>query len=695
MAAYNPAYKWGQTDTHVIVTLDAGEDHVSGHELTPEGSVRVEGAVPGKGAFVLELDLCAPIAVQRCQVLFKQRSTQLKLAKAQQGIKWKTLQKAHVKKNANEKPDFDFYQNSDDDEASDSSADSMQDLPRVPDGTDGLDAATKARVRELSEKLRREQQAPAGARDELAFGPFPYWAEGDYLMLAATVFHLWMCPYTKVEESFNLQATHDLLYHRQRTHLYDHLEFPGVVPRTFLGALLNALVAAPAAWAFDVLHAPRFIGQALVRGVLALAYVTSLSAVRYQLRKKINPHIGGLFALVTSCQFHLMFYASRPLPNTYAGIAVNVAISYWLRGEVTTCLCLLTSAGVVLRAELVLLYLPVFVSGIYYDKFPHGRLPGALRALGSCVVVGLVSLAVTVPVDSLLWRRLVWPEGEVLYFNTILNKSHEWGTAPFHWYFTSALPRALLGTAFLVPGGLIWNVELRPFAVPVLAFVLLYSLLPHKELRFILYVVPVLNACAALELHRLHEQAQPASKPGTAGPAPKEDKWKGYIFRAGVSLVAITGFVTFGFSKASAQNYPGGEALELLHRTEHKNLTLAGLRPFVHIDVAAAQTGVSRFLEREAPWRYSKREGPHDMSVYTHLITDKKKVEGFTPVIKVSGIDIKKVLATGGGGRGRDGDMEVKMRVFKKTSLDVKPEPLSAGGTGSGQRAAADDDEEL
>ena len=76
MAAYNPAYKWGQTDTHVIVTLDAGEDHVSGHELTPEGSVRVEGAVPGKGAFVLELDLCAPIAVQRCQVLFKQRSTQ-------------------------------------------------------------------------------------------------------------------------------------------------------------------------------------------------------------------------------------------------------------------------------------------------------------------------------------------------------------------------------------------------------------------------------------------------------------------------------------------------------------------------------------------------------------------------------------------------------------------------------------------
>ena len=51
-----------------------------------------------------------------------------------------------------------------------------------------------------------------------------------------------------------------------------------------------------------------------------------------------------------------------------------------------------------------------------------------------------------------------------------------------------------------------------------------------------------------------------------------------------------------------------------------------------------------RFLERDGPWRYSKKEGEHDISGYTHLITDKKHVDGFTTVIRVMGLDIKRVL---------------------------------------------------
>jgi hypothetical protein len=103
------------------------------------------------------------------------------------------------------------------------------------------------------------------------------------LPLAVTTIHAVMSPLTKVEESFTLHALHDLIYrgfrpssevcrhnHRplppiraDRRRLlgpaskWDHVEFPGPLPRSFIPAILLSLVVKPVLWLAQ--HAVQFL----------------------------------------------------------------------------------------------------------------------------------------------------------------------------------------------------------------------------------------------------------------------------------------------------------------------------------------------------------------------------------------------------------------------------------------------------
>lgn len=235
------------------------------------------------------------------------------------------------------------------------------------------------------------------------------------------------------------------------------------------------------------------------------------------------------------------------------------------------------------------------------------------------------SAGLTVLVDSIMWRRLLWPEFEVFWFNSVLNRSSEWGTHPFHWYFTSALPRSLLAAYPLFLLGIFLDRRVLPFVLPVLSFVLLYSKLPHKELRFIISSVPIFNLSAAIAATRIYNNR-------------KKTFWKFlYIIMLGLLLISLgSTVVTF---KASNENYPGGYALKHLHDIGHLGNRTNEL--LVHIDTFSAMNGISRFCEYDFPWRYSKEEGIHVEELcqrnFTYLINEHPAINGFKCLSTVYG----------------------------------------------------------
>lgn len=138
---------------------------------------------------------------------------------------------------------------------------------------------------------------------------------------ALVLIHLVVAPYTKVEESFNIQATHDILAYGTPTksiytHLstyYDHFDFPGAVPRTFIGPVFLAGIGQPFIILAGFQHA-----QLIVRALLGLANSAALIIFKNNLERAFGRSTARWYALLQVSQFHILFYASRPLPNMFA-----------------------------------------------------------------------------------------------------------------------------------------------------------------------------------------------------------------------------------------------------------------------------------------------------------------------------------------------------------------------------------------
>lgn len=424
------------------------------------------------------------------------------------------------------------------------------------------------------------------------------------IMMIIAAAHLVYCPFTKVEESFNLQAMHDILYHKLNLSAYDHHDFPGVVPRTFIGPLFISILVSPFAALIQYFELNKFWAQYLVRAALGGCVITSFHILSKSLENVFGSTWLQWFIAITVTQSHFMFYLTRPLPNIFALPLVLLAVNGWVNNNNKAFIGFSAAAIIIFRAELALFLGLLLLYDLIFRRI----------TLKELILISIPSafgfLSLTVIIDSIFWNRPLWPEGEVLWFNTVLNRSSDYGTSPFLWYFYSAIPRGLASSVLLVPLGAALDSRVRKLLIPSLLFVLLYSFLPHKELRFIIYVFPLLNVAAATACHRIWEN--------------REKSPLQHLLSYGIcGHLLLNALFTIFLLAISSTNYPGGAAMSHIHR-------IAKDEPVVilHIDNLAAQTGVSRFTQIHPNWTYCKIEnivpGSKQSFTYTHLIAEGK-----------------------------------------------------------------------
>lgn len=216
------------------------------------------------------------------------------------------------------------------------------------------------------------------------------------------------------------------------------------------------------------------------------------------------------YALWVSLASVFNFYAgTRAFSNTFEMVLTTICLYYWpmtldkLQSNWHLLqfffLTLLANVTVLLRPTNAALWGFMYLHLVYICRTDVIKLL-AFSWVGS---VGAIALQVAGNAFDMLYHKTYYPPvGMFLYMNIMADVASYYGVMPWHFYLTSALPMLLM--TFL-PFAL-WGLQklgLRSLLVNiVLSQIALFSMVPHKEVRFLYFLLPLLHIAVATRVNK-------------------------------------------------------------------------------------------------------------------------------------------------------------------------------------------------
>ncbi|MBN3296359.1 PIGB mannosyltransferase, partial [Amia calva] len=209
------------------------------------------------------------------------------------------------------------------------------------------------------------------------------------------------------------------------------------------------------------------------------------------------------------CSWFTWYCCTRTLTNTVETVLTTLALHYYpLQGSETqhrSKYLALVALAVIIRPTAVIVWLPL----VGYHLL---REDNKLSLLSHCAMpIGLLTLGISTLVDCIFYGKWTLVQLNFLKFNVLHNVAEFYGSHPWHWYLTQGFP-VVLGPhlPFFLHGCTLAPKRYRILLSAVVWTVLVYSLLVHKEFRFIYPVLPFCMIFCGYSLASLKAWKKPA-----------------------------------------------------------------------------------------------------------------------------------------------------------------------------------------